>query len=108
MYSHKSKALRPIHCAAILLLVIGSSKAANCQSITNPDLWKWTKHADHLDSVVQVSMNGSKATGVIVRVNRDRPKESGFECLVLTANHVVEPDKGIHPIKVTHRDGSET
>lgn len=107
MYSHRSFVLRLNSCAAALALLLLHSSAATGQSTKNPELWKWTEDADHLHSIVQVSMNGSKATGVVVRVEQDVPKAEGLRCFVLTAYHVVEPERGSDPIVVTYRDGTQ-
>ena len=59
----------------------------------NPKLWKWTKEAKHLNSVVGIQVDRSTATGVVIRVSSDVTKANGFECYILTAYHVVEARK---------------
>lgn len=93
----------------VVLFAFLTNQTATAQSpplpASNPKLWKWTSDADHLNSVVKLEVDGSTATGVVVRVNPDVTKANGFQCYVLTAYHVVEAKKTDESIKVQYRNG---
>ena len=76
------------------------------QTAETSNLWTWTDDASHHAAVVQVSLDGSHGTGVVVRVEKTRPKNDGYVAYVLTAYHVVEADKDRHIIEIRYRDGT--
>ena len=73
----------------------------------NPKLWKWTKHANHLDSIVKLRVDDGQATGVVVQPS-DRSELQKQECLVLTAYHVVQTAKTKDSIQVEFPSGEKT
>ena len=94
-------------CLVVVYCLSGVAVAQrNANQGTTANLWKWTNAAPHHDAVVQVSLDGAHGTGVVVRVDNNRPIKSGFASYVLTANHVVEADKDRELIEVHYGDGT--
>ena len=67
----------------------------------------WTRAGAHHDTVVKVSVQAAggqgldaSGTGVLIRVNHDKPAGRGFEGYCLTAQYVVATDHGGRKIKV--------
>lgn len=109
MFRRHCHARRAAQLIVSLMLCCNLFLVANAQTPkvqdSRPDLWRWTKEAKHLDCVVQIKVNGSLATGVILKVNSDVKKANGIECHMLTAYHVVEAKKQSDAIEVTYRNG---
>ncbi len=68
------------------------------------DLWKWTESAPHHQAIVQVNAGNGCGTGIVIRVERDKPIKDGYEGYCLTAYHVVQGIKD-NSIKVKFRNG---
>lgn len=83
---------------------------SNPQAETKADkdsmLWRWTQRGGHHDAIVSVHSDNGFGTGVIVKIDRDKPIGDGFEGWCLTAWHVVSGDNGRRQVKVKYQDGS--
>ena len=88
---------------AALLLALGSE--ARGQVGVNSSLWNFTVRSQHHGAIVQVDSSGGMGTGVIIRVDMDKPVKDGFQGYCLTAYHVVENDKNRRQIRVTYQNG---
>jgi len=73
---------------------------------TKSNLWNWSADAKHHQAVVQVEVDNARGTGILIRVDEDKPVGRGFEGYCLTAYHVIEKDKERRVIRVTYSDGS--
>ncbi len=91
--------------AIMAVLLIAQSSVAVAQDGKDTMLWKWTQRGDHHNAIVSVHSGGGSGTGVIVKVNRDKPIKKGFEAWCLTAWHVVSNDEGSRKIKVKYQNG---
>ena len=67
--------------------------------------WHWLPRGAHHASVVKVTVDEAVGTGVVVRVDRDKPAKHGYEGYVLTAAHVFDFDRKTRGIKVTYPNG---
>lgn len=68
-------------------------------------LWNWSSASPHHEAIVQIESDGGFGTGVIVRVDTDKPVGGGFEGFCLTAWHVVSHDEGKREIRIKYRNG---
>ncbi len=99
---------KKLFAAALVLAFLACSfwpVAASAQVGSDTSLWNWTVAADHHRSIVEVSLDGATGTGIIIRVDHDRPVGDGFEGWCLTAYHVVSDDNGRRAIKVKYANG---
>jgi S1-C subfamily serine protease len=87
------------------LLVVCSFGTANAQTGKDTMLWEWTQRGDHHNAIVSVRSGQGTGTGVIVKVDRDKPVSNGFEGWCLTAWHVVSDDNGQREIKIEFQNG---
>ena len=67
-------------------------------------LWNWTDDATHHQAIVQVAAGNGTGTGVVIRIDKDKPIKDGYEGYCLTAWHVVQ-DSVDKSIKVTFNNG---
>lgn len=91
--------------AAVLSMLLWASQVSYAQVGRDSTLWSWTIAAEHHDAIVGVSVDDGKGTGVIIRVDRDKPVRDGFEGYCLTAFHVVEKDQDRREIMIHYRNG---
>ena len=68
-------------------------------------LWNWSVASSHHESIVQIESDGGFGTGVIVRVDKDKPVGDGYEGFCLTAWHVVDGDDDRREIRIEYRNG---
>ena len=71
----------------------------------NTDVWSFAARTNHHNAVVRVSVGNASGTGTIVRVNRNKPRGSGFEGYCLTAYHIVRDLPVNNSIKVHYLNG---
>lgn len=91
-------------CCVIVMGMVGPVPVAG-QVGQNTNLWQWSTEASHHESIVQVELDGASGTGVIVRVDRDKPVSDGFQGWCLTAWHVISDDSESRRIRVRYRNG---
>lgn len=96
-----------IRCVAIVacLAVVAQVGPANAQTGKDTMLWEWTQRGKHHDAIVSIISGDGSGTGVIVKVDRDKPVSNGFEGWCLTAWHVVSNDNDQGNIKVEYQNG---
>ncbi len=87
---------------ALLVLLLGP---ANAQTGKDTMLWEWTQRGDHHNAIVAVLSGQGSGTGVIVKVDNDKPVSNGFEGWCLTAWHVVSDDNDKRAIKIEYQNG---
>ena len=68
-------------------------------------LWQWTAEAEHHQAIVQVTAGEGIGTGVVIRIDEDKPVKDGFEGYVLTAWHVIKENLDDDEIGVVYRNG---
>ena len=90
---------------AVCFLVVAQANIANAQTGKDSVLWEWTQRGTHHNAIVRVLSAGGSGTGVIVKVDRDKPVSNGFQGWCLTAWHVVSDDAKQGKIKVEYQNG---
>jgi hypothetical protein len=91
--------------AACLFFVLLSHSEASAQSGKDTMLWEWTPRGDHHNAIVSVHSGNGSGTGVVIKVDKEKPIRNGFEGWCLTASHVVSDDDDKREIKVEYQNG---
>jgi len=90
---------------AVCLLAVSQVGIASAQTGKDTMLWEWTQRGEHHNAIVRVLSGIGSGTGVVVKVDRDKPVSNGFEGWCLTAWHVVSDDNEEGKIKVEYQNG---
>ncbi|MEM8678957.1 MAG: serine protease [Planctomycetota bacterium] len=88
----------------VVMLTLGVSRVHG-EPQGGEGYWRFSPLGQHHNSIVRVTVDKAVATGVLVRVNRDKPAKGGYEGYVLTAAHVFDFDRETRGIKVTYPNG---
>ena len=91
--------------AGYLISLIAGANIALGQVGIDTTLWEFIPGAEHHVAVVQVNSGNGIGTGVIIRVDMDKPVADGFEGYCLTAYHVVANDNNQRQIRIKYQNG---